>query len=66
MGPNVGFEENVELARSVFLILNRRDASRYRDLEAFLPGLGTILKTLKFAKLSNNKRIIFYFNEYKW
>ncbi len=42
------------------MFLNRR------DLEAFLPGLGTIFKTLKFAKLSNNKRTIFDFNEYKW
>ncbi len=39
--------------RAVFL--NRRDASRYRDLEALLLGLESILETLKFSKFSINK-----------
>ncbi len=37
------------------MFLNRRDASRYRDLEASLPGLE---RFLKFPKLSINKTTI--------
>ncbi len=41
--------ENPEPLRAAFL--NRRDASRYRDLETFLPGLETF-ETLKHIPIS--------------
>jgi hypothetical protein len=46
--------------KSVFL--NRRDASRYRDLETFLPGLELIFKTLKFWNFTLNDTLIGEFN----
>ncbi len=39
--------------KSVFL--NRRDASQYRDLETFSPGLGTLEKLKIYQKLQWNK-----------
>ncbi len=42
-----------ELYRAVFL--NRRDASRYQDLEAFLTGLELFLKPYKSRNLTLKK-----------
>ncbi len=39
--------------RPVFL--NRRDASRYRDLKTFSPGLGTLEKLKIYQKLQRNQ-----------
>jgi hypothetical protein len=33
------------------VFLNRRDASRYRDFKAFLPGLGTFEKLKIYAEV---------------
>jgi len=55
-------QKNVKSPRPVFL--NRRDASRYRDLEAFLPGLELFLKLCN----SLNSALIGYHlvNENDW
>jgi len=42
------------------VFLNRRDASRYRDLEAFLPGLDLFLKLKKMTEVNINKKSIIH------
>jgi hypothetical protein len=42
--------------RSVFL--NRRDASQYRDLKTFSPGLGTLDKLKIYLKLQRNQAFL--------
>ncbi len=37
------------------MVLNRRDASQYRDLEIFLLGLEIFLKLRKFTKFNVNE-----------
>ncbi len=43
----------IHYSKAVFL--NRRDASRYRDLETFLPGLRTLEKFKIYQKLHKNE-----------
>ena len=47
--------------RSAFL--NRRDASRYRDLETFLPGLEIFLKIQNLPNFTFNKTQIVEFSQ---
>ncbi len=59
------FKRNPNVEPSISVILNRRDASRYRDLEAFLPmQTWKFFESLKFTKFVINKKNIIVISQY--